>query len=364
MNEESEHVDVDTLKGLEPVSSLSSERLQELADQTVIEFVEPDTTLFTEGDRDRRLFYLLEGEIELSSSIGNSQRVITAGMPETWHPIGHKLPRQATAKTLSHAEVIRIDADIFDNLLTWDQMAGVDDSSTAEDDHSNDASTEPGVSNQTLGQLHTSSILQQLPAANLEQLLARMERIEAKPTEMVIKQGDPGDYFYLLESGVVSVTRSNSPGEAPVELVQLGEGASFGEEALISDNPRNANVVMVTDGTLLRLNKQNFVELLKEPMLNWLSFGDLLEELEEGAELIDVRVPAEYDQGHLPGAINVPLQEIRQHLAGLDRELHHLIYCNTGRRSSAAAFLLSQDGLKSSVLTDGLKDVPSAYLIR
>ncbi|QKQ25874.1 cyclic nucleotide-binding domain-containing protein [Candidatus Reidiella endopervernicosa] len=70
-----------------------------------------------------------------------------------------------------------------------------------------------------------------------------------------------------------------SAGEAPVELVQLGEGASFGEEALISDNPRNANVVMVTDGTLLRLNKQNFVELLKEPMLNWLSFGDLLEEL-------------------------------------------------------------------------------------
>ncbi|QKQ28178.1 rhodanese-like domain-containing protein [Candidatus Reidiella endopervernicosa] len=76
--------------------------------------------------------------------------------------------------------------------------------------------------------------------------------------------------------------------------------------------------------------------------------------------MIDVRVPAEYDQGHLPGAINVPLQEIRQHLAGLDRELHHLIY----RRSSAAAFLLSQDGLRSSVLTDGLKDVPSAYLIR
>ncbi len=48
-------------------------------------------------------------------------------------------------------------------------------------------------------------------------------------------------------------------------------GDAFGEEALLSDAKRNANVTMETNGALMRLSKDDFNELLKEPMLSWLT---------------------------------------------------------------------------------------------
>jgi rhodanese-related sulfurtransferase len=56
----------------------------------------------------------------------------------------------------------------------------------------------------------------------------------------------------------------------------------------------------------------------------------------------------------LPGAVNVPLSEIRNAIGLLDREREYVVYCQSGRRSSAAAFLLSQRGYRASWLEDGL----------
>jgi phage shock protein E len=64
-----------------------------------------------------------------------------------------------------------------------------------------------------------------------------------------------------------------------------------------------------------------------------------------GARLLDVRSPAEFAGGHLPGAVNVPVQELERRLAEVgpsDGEL--VVYCRSGHRSSRAAALLRQHG--------------------
>ena len=76
--------------------------------------------------------------------------------------------------------------------------------------------------------------------------------------------------------------------------------------------------------------------------------------IEAGAVWLDVRYPSEYQYDKLPGAINVPLNEVRNMFAVLDRTREYVVYCQSGRRSSAAAFLFAQRGFRVSLLEGGL----------
>lgn len=342
-------VDIDTLKGLEPISSLSLERIRELAQKVEFETLAADEVIFREGDHDHYMIYLLDGEIELRSSFNEQPSYITAGMPASWHPIANLKPRHTTATAVGQVEIIRIDTDEFDRLLAWDQMADVG---------------HQDMSSATTGKMTQSNALKSLPAANIEELFKRMESLEVKSGDVILRQGDPGDYYYLLEEGRVVVTRRMSKDGPEIELAQLGAGAAFGEEALISENPRNASITMLTDGRLMRLAKQDFVELLKEPMLDWVELDQVFEEMDDDTQFLDVRVGAEYVTGHLPNAINIPLFELRNREGELDKTVHYICYCSTGRRSSAASFVLTQHGYKASVLREGLQSVPASFIIR
>ncbi len=187
-----------------------------------------------------------------------------------------------------------------------------------------------------------------MPPANIKALLEKMETIIVEDGEVVVKQGDEGDYYYVLTEGEARVTRT-------VELATLSAGASFGEEALVSEGQRNASVTMKGNGMLMRLSKQNFNALLKEPLLARVSPDDARVEANKGAIWLDVRHAKEYAFSRLPKAINIPLHEMRIRLTELDKDKHYICYCSTGRRSSAAAFLLVQRGYNASVLNGGIK---------
>ena len=118
-------------------------------------------------------------------------------------------------------------------------------------------------------------------------------------------------------------TRSNRDG---IKLAELGPGDSFGDQALISDEKRSATVTMLTDGTLMRLNKSDFNSLLKEPMLQWVSYAEGTERVANtGAKWLDVRMPSEFASAHLPGAINLPLYVLRKRPARSRPHVYHVI---------------------------------------
>jgi rhodanese-related sulfurtransferase len=70
-----------------------------------------------------------------------------------------------------------------------------------------------------------------------------------------------------------------------------------------------------------------------------------------------VRQRGEWQNSHLPGAYNLPLQEVRLHAGRLDPTVHYVCYCNSGRRAAAAAHILTQIGIAASVLNGHYRHV-------
>ena len=140
-----------------------------------------------------------------------------------------------------------------------------------------------------------------IPPANLQALFMRMQHVACRAGEVVIKQGDDGDYFYVITKGSAVVTRETPMNRDGLKLADLGVGESFGEEALISDGKRNATITMQADGALVRLGKDDFKELLNEPLLHWVELPHARELVERGAKWLDVRLPSEFETFHLDG---------------------------------------------------------------
>ena len=75
--------------------------------------------------------------------------------------------------------------------------------------------------------------------------------------------------------------------------------------------------------------------------------------LPDSALLVDVRDPDEFDEGHIPGAVNLPLNELRARLGELPRDRELWLYCRVGQRGYYAARILMQHGFKVKNLSGG-----------
>ena len=88
----------------------------------------------------------------------------------------------------------------------------------------------------------------------------RQESYVAK--SVIIKQGELGDKFFLVESGELVATRAYVDGQDPVEVMRYRVGDYVGELSLLFNEPRAANVVAVTDVNLLSLDRKSFKRLM------------------------------------------------------------------------------------------------------
>jgi len=338
-------VDKVLLKSFVPPSALNAENFQELASKALVEEIVAGRTIFTQGDTDKKTIYLIDGEVTMTSDSGEVVSV-TSGTVAAKHPLASFQPRRHTAIAKSACKITRIDSDLLDILMTWDQMSGieVDEIHTEEED-------EEGSDWMT--RILQSKAFLQVPPGNIQAMFMRIQEVNVKAGDVIIKQGDDGDFYYIIQSGQCKVTRTSKTG-SELTLATLKDGDAFGEEALLSDAKRNANIVMKTDGTLMRLSKEDFNELLKEPMLTWVTREEGDELVKNGAVWLDVRLDSEHKNNGLEGSINMPLFMLRLKVATLSEDKKYILYCDTGRRSSAAAFLLSERGLDAACLKGGL----------
>jgi CRP-like cAMP-binding protein len=337
-------VDKNILKTLVPPNALNAENFQELAGKAFIEEVPAGKTIFKAGDVDRKTIYLLEGEIALTDE-GGGATTLKGGTDAARHPLANGQPRKVTAKARSHCKITRFDSDLLDILLTWDQLSGIEvnEIQVGDDDDDSDWMT----------RILQSQAFLQIPPANIQQMFMRMQEVPMRAGETVIRQGDDGDFYYIIKHGRAKVTRASKTG-VELTLATLKDGDAFGEEALLSEAKRNATITMDSDGTLMRLSKADFNALLKEPMLNWISLEDAQGRAAKGAVLLDVRLESEHSNNGLPGSVNIPLFMLRLKADSLDPGRTYIVYCDTGRRSSAPAFLLGERGFETCVLQGGL----------
>ena len=336
-------LDSERLKNFSPLSGLKPEHLTNLASKIAVQKLDAGHYLFKQKATDRFNVYLLSGSVELRSG-DQVLTTIKGGSDEARHPLVPQIPRHLSARAATDIEYIQIDSDFLDIMLTWDQSGAFEVSELqAQENQKHDWMT---------------AVLQvkafhRIPPANIQTLFMRMEHTSCMQGAVIIKQGDVGDFFYILTQGRCLVTRE-APNKKVISLAELSVGASFGEEALLSDSRRNASVTMLTDGALARLAREDFKDLLIEPQQQRVGIEEARQIMVAGGQWLDVRLPSEFENQHPEGAVNVPLYFIRMKLDSLDPKRKYVVCCDTGRRSSAGAFILSERGFDAYILKNGL----------
>lgn len=338
-------LDIAQLKSFSPLDGLKAENLRALAEKTVVQELPGGRFLFRKGDTERRTIYVVSGEVELRDG-DRMLAVIEGGKPDARSPLSPGLPRRVSARARSRVEFISVDSDLLDVMLTWDQTGSYEVGELRGDNLPE--------SDDWMTTLLQTKAFHRIPAANIQAIFMRMKQVNFKAGDIVIKQGDEGDFFYVITNGRCTVTRETPLSKDGIKLAELGPGDTFGEEALISQARRNATVTMATDGSLMRLGQDDFNTLMNEPMLQWIDFDTASSLVGGGAQWLDVRLPSEFESYHQEGAINIPLYFIRLKLKTLDPDKSYVVCCDTGRRSSAAAFVLSERGFNAYVLRGGL----------
>jgi MFS family permease len=109
------------------------------------------------------------------------------------------------------------------------------------------------VPERELALLRNIPIFAPLPPVRLEQLASHLSHVRLAAGEVVFREGEHGDRFYVVEKGEVTVEPEGRP------PVTLGRGGSFGEIALLRDVPRTATVTAFTDVELWALERDIFI---------------------------------------------------------------------------------------------------------
>lgn len=343
-------LDFEHFRSLIPIASLDDKSALLLARQAELEVLSQGDILFQIGDNDSDTVYVMAGAVKLTASDGGSE-IIQTGIDAGLHPIASLKPRHYKAVVSSNrAGILRVNADLLDRLLTlqW-ESSGVGNSGVSINEFNADRIA---TDNAWMMSLLKNKTLRRLPAGHIQMLFEKLEEMPVKAGDTIVKQGDAGDYYYLIREGIAEVTRKM--GTLNSKLAELKSPQSFGEEALLSDQPRNATVTMQTDGLLMRLAKADFEALLEQPTLEQLDIRAATQLVKSGAIPVDVRSESEYEGTGLKGALNLPLYMLRLKITRLDKKRKYLLYCDTGARSTAAAFLMAQQGFQVYVLENGL----------
>ena len=340
-----EQINVELLKRFSPLDGLKRDNLAALARKVQLRELSPGQVLFKEGDTEKRTFYIASGILELLDQ-GKVVGTVEGGSELARSPVAPIYPRRVSARARDRVKFISIDSDLLDVMLTWDQTGQyeVSELQGAHDDGGEDWMT----------MLLQTKAFHKIPPANIQAIFMRMQQINYKSGDVILKQGAEGDYFYVLTRGSAVVTRETPLSKEGIKLAELQVGDTFGEEALISDAKRNATVTMTADGSVMRLGKEDFNTLLNEPMLDWLTHEEAERIVANGGQWLDVRLPSEFENHHLEGALNIPLYFIRLKISTLEQDRKYVVCCDTGRRSSAGAYILNERGYQAYVLRGGI----------
>lgn len=338
-------VDAETLAEFEPLNHLGHDTLAALAQVAQRITLEKGARLFTQGDIDPRVFYLTGGMLQLTSSKGSGE-TLDSGELRARSPVTTEKHRPCTAEALTEVSLVWLPSS------AWEQAVS---SAPAEAYEVEEIDTTDGAT--WIHNFLKSPVFLRLPAGNIQTILTRLEEVRVQPGQLILKQGSQANNYYVVKEGRFKVSRRPAQSDCTIELATLRAGDGFGEEALISHGQRNASVTALTSGALMRLGRQDFTQLLVDPLIRKMSLDAARHELSQGGALLDVRSSEEYRENGLRNALNIPLSLLRANLPELRDNTTYIVCCNNGLLGAAAAFVLIQSGKKAAILDGGLQNV-------
>lgn len=340
--------DADIIRQLTLISTVSKAKFTALCKVISVEQAESGAFLFKQGDTENDLIYLLDGRITLQTDEFKVE-TIESGTESARFAIAHQIPRKIDALAESNIRFLRLNANFIKSMQN---TSNEEESSymIVDDPEDND--------NDWMTTLLKSPIFRALPPANLQSILMALEEISFKKDETIIAQGEPGDFYYLIKNGKCQITRKPSPNAKAIKLGELRSQDTFGEDSLLSGDIRNVSVVALTDVSLLKLNKNNFINLIETPSLKFIDYQQAQNEIAKGTMLMDVRPLDEYQKHHLPNSTNIPFFSLRMNFKTLNKKRPVIVVCENENTSKAAAFFLLKNKINASILVGGMEKVP------
>ena len=333
-----EHSDLDKIKSLVPFRDMSEKQRKDVLARAQIVTYPEGKMIFKRSESDNLVYWLVSGSVDLlDGKFEVKNRKASEDLAKFM--IDNNDPHLLSAVTTEETRILQVGRDDLGLSGSSEGNAQVNDVDNEEVDW--------------MSTLLSSPLFEFIPPTNIQTLFSKFEAVNFDAGQAVIRQGDPGDYFYVIQSGKARVERS--AGDKTAVLAELKAGDNFGQDALVSDVPRNATVVMVTRGTLMRLSEPDFQSLLMQPLIETVTMDEVNEMIEQGdpkTYIIDVRNPKEVEEGKIPGSINLPLLSLRKNLPKLKPEAVYVTVSRTGRRGELAAYILNENGFTAYVLKD------------
>ncbi|MBI5100483.1 MAG: cyclic nucleotide-binding domain-containing protein [Nitrospirae bacterium] len=327
-------------------SSLSGSAVESLAQRIETVDFPAGTVIVEEGTIGDSFYFVKEGQLEVSkkSKSGQDAKLSVIGSGQGFGDMALLTcsVRSSSVHAITDVTLLRLSKKDFDDIILHDSAFRERLQKRAED----------------YSHLNSIKTLQPFQLLEPEKMCALIEKMTEKtfaPGENIIVQGEKGDNYYIIKSGSVSVLKKNKDGEGHQRIALLSEGEAFGEEALIRDDPRNATCRAEQQTTVLVLSKSDFSTIVKTSFLDNIFPEDItLDTYLDEYVIIDARIPAEYEEEHIYGAINIPVERLRGECTGFDRSKKYITYCLNDSRGMVAAFLLKNRGFDAQCLRGGV----------
>lgn len=332
-------IDLEQLRRFIPFDSLTDSHLAEIREKIRVLNLGPARMVFKLGTATDQAFFLISGAVDLADE-NFEVRTFPADDDENYLALDNYPKHRVNCITTEPTILYAIDRKHLDLLMTWTQAA---EAMLDEDD---DEETPDWMD-----ALLQSGVFSQVPPSKIQSLFVKFQENEVHLGEVVVREGEPGDTFYVIKQGKAMVSRQKAGKEQTVAALTAGN--YFGEDALISDTPRNATVTMTSDGVLMTLDQEDFREILQHSVIHTINrekMEELSEEGDRACVLLDVRLPMEFKHDRTPGARNIPLTELRKEVKSLEKDFIYVVTCDGGGRSQLGAYLLSEAGLEAYVL--------------
>ncbi|KAB7507865.1 cAMP-dependent protein kinase type I regulatory subunit [Armadillidium nasatum] len=202
--------------------------------------------IIQQGDEGDNFYIIDQGEVEIFVNGEHVNSISDGSFGEL--ALIYGTPRQATVKAKTDVKLWGIDRDSYRRILMGSTIR------------------KRKMYEEFLSKV---SILESLDKWERLTVADSLENVCFDSGETVVRQGEPGDDFFIIVEGTARVLQSRGPGDEPVEVGRLGMSDYFGEIALLLDRPRAATVV--ADGPLkcVKLDRGRFERVLG-------SCGDIL----------------------------------------------------------------------------------------
>jgi CRP-like cAMP-binding protein/Zn-dependent protease len=228
------------IDALPAFDDLPEEVLSDLAGRVRLRILHTGEPVFRQGDRPNAFYIVRTGSVRIEDEdpeTSDTRILRTMGRGESFGEMGllggHR--RQATVRAADDVELFEVDKGTFDRLLADDMRA-----------------PEFGHTMQALAELRELSVFHGLDSEQLNVILEHGDWITAVHGDELVRQGEPGDRFYVIESGRAEIVRDGAV------IASVSKGMYFGEVALLRDVPRTATVVASTPMRLFALDREGF----------------------------------------------------------------------------------------------------------